>query len=354
MFQQKQIGIQRTARLVLDVREWFGTVFAGGPEMEVPKAGGGVEFVRAIVRPTVELKITAEPTKPRAARWPFSGPIELVTIRTASGLLVFFGRVRSPGGGPLRRLSLGGTTCRLTIEGPDDEYKPAVLEWVPIPDKGQPPRVIRVEMIPGRAAAPGPTQFGGVVVTTEGQPRSEVEVSLKVTQWLRLPRPGEVSPRPDRLIDATAEAKQPAVVKTDSAGLWRFTLDGQPRETMLVEVKFALPPDVTVPGIRLECGRANRFPQTVLRGYVGKVSAANPDRLDDVDGAEVTVTGFAEVIKTKTRADGSWVFYPALSEPLSGKKSVKVRVVPKEGDPQEKTVDVVLGEANDIPPFIIA
>jgi hypothetical protein len=344
-------GIARTARLVIDAREWFATTFRGGPELEIPKPGSAtdVEFVRAIIRPTETLTVTAEPTAPRDPRWPFSGPVELVTTRTAAGLLAFFGRVRSPGGGPLRRLTLDGTSCNLKITAPG--FQSAIVQWVPIPKGGEPTRVIRVDMFPGIDAAPTPTLLGGVTVTNDGQPIPNVDVNLAVTEWLRLPRANEISTRPDGLIDATASAKPVPAARSDSAGIWRFTLEGVRREKLRVQLNFQ-PPNGAVPAVvnlALEGGRANRFPQTVLRGTVLRTVDSS---WVGVAGAIVTAAPFLG--QTQSRADGSWVFYPALNEPLSGSQAVTVSVQPPGLSPVSRAATVTRGEANDISPFIIA
>ncbi len=339
----------RTARLVIDAREWYGTTFRGGPELEVPTPTGGTEFVRAIIRPTETLTVTAEPTTPRDPRWPFSGPVELVTTRTAAGLLAFFGRVRSTGGGPMRQLTLGGTSCNLKITAPG--FQDAVVQWVPVPGRGEPTRTIRVELLPGIDAAPTPTLLGGVTVTNDGQPVPNVEVSLAVTEWLRLPRANETSPRPDGLIDATASAKLVPAARSDSAGIWRFTLEGVRREKLRVRLSFQLPSGAApaVVDLALEGGRVNRFPQTVLRGNVLRSVNASL-----VGVASATITAAPFLGQTQSRADGSWVFYPALNEPLSGSRTVTVSVQPPGLPPVPRNTTVALGEANDIPPFFIA
>lgn len=311
-------------RLVLDVRDWYaGEVRPDALRaVGVPNPAGGTEAltVRAVVRPTRPLTVTAEPAVPREPGWPFPGPVELVTPVTPSGLRAFFGRVRSPDGGPLRRVPLLATACRLTVRG--DGYEPAVVSRVAIPGRDEPTAVVRVDLTPGPDLPPGPTEVAGGVFKADGSPEPRAVVTLK------------------------AAGMDDVETQADAAGLWRAELPelaGPHPVAVTVEVTTNGPAVVLNPPLQVRPGRANRVPLTVLRGVVRRAATGGP-----VGGAEVTVAGLAG--RTTTRADGTWVYYPPRTEPLAGEFVATVRVQRVAGGPvTEADVRVFRGESNTAP-----
>jgi hypothetical protein len=312
----------RTARLVLDVRDWYAATFRADAPRQVDLPGGPA-FVRAVVRPNRPLTVTAEPTAPREGSWPFPGSVELVTSATPSGLRVFFGRVRAPGGGPLRRLALGGAVCRLTVRC--DGYETAILPRVAIPARDQPPETIRVELAPGPELPPGPTEIAGGLFQSDGTPYPKAPVEVRAGGAI------------------LAEAA------TDEAGLWRAelkTVTGP--DPVAVTVAVNADGAVNIGPVSVRPGRANRVPQTVLRGAVWRGDPSKPETLAPVADARVTVAAFP-ARETRTRPDGSWVYYPPPGDPLAGTLDTTARVEADGVPPRSVPVRVVRGEANPIP-----
>ena len=317
--------ITRTARLVLDVREWLGTVRAGRVDLDVP----GLGLARAVVRPDAVPTVTATPTVPRDRNWPFAGPMELVPVRTPSGLLAFHGQVRSPGG-PLRRLLIAGTRCDLRIESPG--YRASVLMDVAIPAKQAPTLTREVYIYPTGElpdAENGPTVLTGLVTKPDG---TTVDGGVRVESDPPTLRP----------------------VETDENGVWILELDppGSPR--------LGVPGMITLV-IRDRAGivlhreqdfaflhrRLNRFPRTTLRGRV-----QTPDGRP-IRGAAVELEFFAGA--PATRPDGSWFFALPLGVPGSGTRDVRVRVAPpgESAGPFGSTTIITFGQANEIPTITV-
>jgi hypothetical protein len=256
----------------------------------------------------------------------------LVTAATPSGLLAFFGRVRTAGG-PLLRLPLAGAVATLTVRC--GGYEPAVLPRVRIPARDDPTETLRVELAPGPDLPPGPTGLAGGVFAADGKPRAAV-----VT--VRAPGAGEGGAD---LPLATAEA--------DAMGLWRAELKGLPDGDPPLVVADVRSGGVTerLGPVAVRRGRANRLPQTVLRGSVW-LPPVRPGDHRPAGGAEVSL---AEVpgASTAARPDGTWVYYPPQSGPdwpLAGDKPVTVRVRVAAGGPAvEHGYTIRLGEPNTIP-----
>lgn len=314
-------AITRTARLVLDVREWLGTVQAGGVALDVP----GVGAARAVVRPLTPPTVTATPVVPRDPRWPFAGPVELLTVRSPSGVLAFYGQVRSPNG-PLRRLLLGGTRCDLRVEGPG--FRAAVLPNVAVPAKHEPPHAREVYLYPTGElpdAAVGPTVLTGVATAADGTP---------LAGGLR--------------VETGAAGATPA--EADEDGVWVVELDppGGPRRTVpgSVDLVFRDRAGAEVhrdPGFGFQPRRLNRYPRTTLFGRV-----ETPDGRA-VRGATVETDAFPGA--TTTRPDGTWLFALGLGTPAGGARLVSIRVTPPGGPaggfgPAQL---VAFGRANQIP-----
>lgn len=314
-------AITRTARLVLDVREWLGTVQAGGFAIDVP----GVGAARAIVRPETLLTVTATPIVPRDLRWPFAGPVELVTVRSPSGVLAFYGQVRSPNG-PMRRLLLEGTRCDLRVDGPG--YRATVLKNVAIPAKHDPPPVREVFLYPTGElpdAGAGPTILTGVVTEADG---------TALTGGLR--------------VETDIVGVLPA--EADENGVWLLELDppGGPKHTTAGTVTLVFRDRAGAElhqdaAFRFQPRRLNRYPRTTLFGRV-ETTDGRPIR-----GAIVETDVFPGT--TKTRPDGIWLFSLNLSQPTGGTRAVKIRVTTPGGPagglgpPQL----VKFGQANQIP-----
>ena len=329
MFQQLQRGITRSARLVLDVREWYASTF--GPiakqTVELPGARPGdpaqtVE-VRSIVRPETRLDVTASPTDPRDPRWPFSGSVELVLSRSPAGLLAYFGRVRAPDG-PLRRLPLAGARCRLRITAVGYQTHE---EDVNIPAAHQETRRIVVLLMPAPdypfpAAA---TTLRGWVVKPDGSGVAGALVTAKDRTGVR-----------------------PAV--SDVLGQWVLVLDREDEATVAaspVTLTFAPPGEAETPvaGVAFAAGRVNRMAQTSVRGAAVRSNGM------PVAGATVTLAPLDG--ESTTRLDGTWLFYPGLDTPLSGQMDVTVRVKPPGTPSVEIAKSLTLGEANQVDPITI-
>ena len=180
MFQKLERSITRSARLVLDVREWYASKYGpGSGEITLPDQ----TKIRPIIRPDVKLTVTARSTQPRDPRWPFAGPVELVMVRTPVGLLAFFGRARSIGEGPLRRLTLEGTRCLLRLEGPGYQavdLSDDGMSDVEIPAAYEPTKLMRIDLLPGAdyPFPPGPTLLRGTVLRPDATGVSGATVTL--------------------------------------------------------------------------------------------------------------------------------------------------------------------------------
>lgn len=326
-----QRGLTRSARLVFDVREWFASAFGPVARQKVkpPDAAQPVE-VRTIVRPDVQLTVTASPTVPRHPRWPFAGPVELVLTRTPAGMFAYFGRVRSVGGGPLRRLSLEATECRLDITAPG--YQPVTREKQAIPASHEGTRTLLVELLPGLdypfpvgptllrgwVVQPGGTGIEGAKVEAKDHPKLKAATSDALGQWVLILDPEDNDPPPASPIDLKITIGNSAPVPLD-------------------RVPFA-------------AKQVNRMPQTSVRGVVVRRNSGQPV-------ADAVVTLAPLVGETKTRIDGTWLFYPDLTTPLSGSQVVTIRVQPPGQQPAPAPVVVTLdlGKANvdNIPPITV-
>ncbi len=306
-------------RLVLDVREWFGTVFAPEPPLEITLPDGTTETATAIVRPRQLLTVTATPGTSAGARWPFPGTVELVTPRTPVGLLAFYGRVRSPGG-PLRRMPLLGATCDLRIVS--EGLRPVDLIGVAIPGPDEVTLVREVFLYPTGDlpnALRGPTTLTGTVSNTNGSGFARVQVV----------------PDTPGLPTAVCDANGVWVMELDPPAGPRLSQRGS------VDLTFQDPDGVELRRARVDYlpRQLNRFPRTVLRGSVRDRRTGR-----EVVGAKVTVSIFPG--ETVTRLDGRWTFCPPLSAPLTGSQPATITVTPPGGAAVTRNVTVFYGEAD--------
>src|SRR5437870_5078812 len=96
----QEVALTRAPLLVIDPRDGYAGWFGTGTDLP-PRPDG--TRAPAVVRVGAAVTVVAEPLAPGDPGWPFPGGVELVLVRTPSGLLAFYGRARSVGG-PLRRL----------------------------------------------------------------------------------------------------------------------------------------------------------------------------------------------------------------------------------------------------------
>lgn len=314
-------GLHRAARVVLDPRDWVGTSVRPGPSMLLPDG----EVVAPVVRVTVPLTVTATPVGPG---WPFAGPVELVTQTTPAGLVAFFGRVKSPDGGPLRRLSLAGVTCDLSVTA--EGYRPVTLTNVPVPKLEDPPSgptqqdpppapTLRKFFLYPTGPLPdgtaGPTVLAGRVTNPDGSGLPRVKVSR----------------------DNPA-----ATIETDENGEW--LLEHEPPTGPTVGLRFAFPDGTTVavPVFRVVRNRLNRYPRTTLSGRVVRAADGRP-----VPGAAVGMAMTAGT--TLTRPDG-WFVFAVPVETRTGAAPQEITVTPPGGAPVKVTRTVTFGQDNPLGP----
>ncbi len=311
MFRQVRHSFTRSARLVLDVREWFATAFGTGA---IDPNG-----VPAIVRPNVPIKIIAEPTNPRNNNWPFSGPVELIVSRGPSGLLAFFGRVRVVDG-PKLRVRLEGSACKLTITAPG--YCPVVLNNVAIPPIYGDAVRIEVELRPGRDY-PFPT--GPLSVTTLAG--------------------GLFQPDGTPIRGAEVKSSDPELetVLSDEHGQWILVLDrAKSKGTTTRPVHLTITEGATTLvsnlGVIFQPKATNRMPLTIIRGQCVRQGL-------DVRDATIAVAPFAGA--TKSALNGLWEFYPPPAN-ISGTSTVTITVTHPDGTQRIRPESVVFGATNDM------
>jgi hypothetical protein len=320
----QEVVLTRSPQLVLDPRDWFASWHGVWADL-VPDNPDDptVKRTPAVVRPNVPLTAIAGPPTPPDPRWPFPGEVELALNKTPTGLLAFFGRVRVPNG-PLRRLPLRATTCKLTVTGPG--FAPWESDSVSIPGPDGPITVVRIDLVPGPDYSfpigpqpngnAGPTLLVGNLLETDGTAVPSAVV---------------------------AAANQPNLVPTltNDLGGWVLVLDQKTDRNPVptpIDVTFAPPgqPAVTLAGVAFQPGTTNRVKQTSLRGVV---RAANGTA---VAGAVVSVTDFPVGVpaRPRTQADGTWVYYLGLGEPSPTDPQLVAEPDPDNPDDPNATVQV--------------
>ena len=318
MSRLQRIDLTRTARLVLDPREWAGTAVRPGA---VPRPLAGGPAVTTVVRVTAPLTVTATPAGPG---WPFAGAVELVTQQTPAGLLAWFGRVRVPDGGPLRRLPLAAVTCDLRVTA--DEYRPADLFGLAVPAAGDLPLVRALFLYPTGElpdAAAGPTVLTGRVTNPDASGLARVRVTVAAPAGPLPPREGE----------------------TDEDGVW--VVECEPPPGPAVDLRFTFPDGTTrdVPGFPVRAGRLNRFPRTTVSGRVRRADGR------PAAGAVVTVAPLAG--RSAARGDGGFVFAVPVEPRAGGAVLADIAIAAPGRPPWRRSQDVTFGQDNPLGDVVV-
>lgn len=329
MFTRMPRGLRFSARLVLDLREWYVMYFGGGFQGKL-SVDGSEKTVRAIVRPKGAVSIVARPAatpSPGANfRWPFGGEMELITKRTPSGLLAFYGRVRSSREAPMRRILLEGTECDLEITAAG--FLPIHLTNVKIPSSIDAPLLIEKELVPGPnySFPSADTLLRGSVLKANGS--GEAGVNVTAVDLAGQPI-GKLKP-----------------AQTDELGQWVLLLK-QEGETEPIpspaRLKFEKPSgtELVTHHVNFAKNRTNLMPQTLLRGFIVRADG------EVVSEAKITVN--AQPGETHSGPDGSWVFAFGVAEPLSGNVNLTIQVAIGEQPPVTQPAAIVLGQTNRVP-----